>query len=469
MLICGGNTLLPDGLCFVDVRVVDGKIAQVGSGLTPEPDEEVVDAAGLFVLPGLIDCHTHFGLDTGNMCSLDDFAAGSSAAAAGGVTTYINFAPQRRGQSLVDAVLAERGRAEGHSLVDFALHASCGTPPATWERDLEDLVELGVTSLKVYTTYRDTSSYTRDFDWLQLMQATGELGLLVQVHAENDDIVEGATASLLAHGQRSFRFHGRARPEAAEIAAVGMGIGLCQATGAPIYFVHLSSPDSVALVVSAREAGLSVFAEVCPHHLTLDDSRYVCDDAGRFLVTPPLRAAGSVESLVEAVIAGHVDTAGSDHAAYGLEQRGIDRDFTTASPGLPGVQTLWPILYTLLVAERGMPLERVADMVSRHPAAVFGLAPRKGTITPRADADLFMYDPEPRAKIDEAGLYSRAGYSPWHGAEVQGRVVRTLCRGKTVFACGSLGADLAHGRFVPCSPFAAQRFAQQLPVPVAQE
>jgi dihydropyrimidinase len=460
-----GEAVLPDGRRRADLRLRDGRIDAIEDEIEPQPGEEAIDATGLLVLPGIIDAHTHFDLETGKMHTRDDFASGTASAAAGGVTTYVNFAPQERGQSLVEAVEAERAKALGNSLVDFTLHLSFGTPSDRWERELDEVVAMGVTSAKVYTTYTDTIYYTRDWDWYRLMQRSGAAGFVVMVHAENDDILAGKTNELLAAGCTSFRHHGAARLEVAETEAVARGLAFCRDTGSPIYFVHLSSPASVDLVQAARAEGLPAYGEVCAHHVSLDDSVYATDDAARYVCTPPLRSEASRARLLEHVVAGRVHTMGSDHCGYSLDQRGADSDFTAASPGIPGVETLWPVIYTMLVGRCGMAVEDAVDLVSRRPAAIFGLAPRKGSLAVGADADVCLYDPEPRAPLDEATLHSRAGYSPWHGFEVQGRVVRTISRGVTVYADGRVGGDLSHGRFVECVPFDRERVDETLERP----
>jgi dihydropyrimidinase len=461
-VIINGQTVTPDGLQRADVRVCGDRIDAVEHSISPAPGEEMIDATGLLVLPGIIDAHTHFDLDTGKMRTRDDFLSGSQAAAAGGVTTYVNFAPQQRRQSLIAAVEAERGKAAGNSVVDFALHLSFGTPPIRWDRELAEVVEMGVTSAKVYTTYTDTIYYTRDWDWYQLMQRSGELGFVVQVHAENDDIIRGRTAELLAAGLTSFRYHGTARPEIAEVEAVSRGLAFARDTGSPIYFVHLSSPDSVALVSRARDDGVPAYAEVCVHHISLDDSVYRTDQAPRYVCTPPLRRPDTRARLLEDVLASRVIAIGSDHCGYSLDQRGSNSDFTMASPGIPGVETLWPVTYTTLVAHNAAPLEYAVDLVSRRPAEVFGLAPRKGSIMPGADADIVLYDPDFSGRLDERTLHSRAGYSPWHGFPVQGRVVRTISRGLTVYHDGRVTDAPSHGRFVKCRPFDGHRVEEAL-------
>lgn len=459
LLVRGGEVVSSGSRWRADVRVAGGRIVAVAASLEPEAADEVVDAAGLLVLPGIIDCHTHFQLDTGKMQTLDDFESGTASAAAGGVTTYINFAPQQRRQSLVRAIGAERAKADGHTLVDYSLHLSFGTPGDRWQEELSEVVAQGVTSAKIYTTYTDTIYHTRDWDWYRLMRVSGRAGLLVMVHAENDDILKGKTEELLASGLRSFRHHAEARPEVAEVEAVARGIAFCRQTGSPVYFVHLSCPASVDLVGRAAREGLPVLGEVCAHHISLQAGAYDTDQAFRYVMTPPLRSRAAMERLRSQVVGGLVDSMGSDHCGYALAQRGENADFTAASPGIPGVETLWLVLYTTLVAAGGMPVERAAELVTSRPADIFGLAPNKGRLDVGADGDLMLYDPSPGGELDESTLHSRAGYSPWHGLPVQGRVVRTVCRGRTVYRDGEVTGEASHGRFVRCAPFDPSRLA----------
>jgi len=219
LLVRGGDVVQREGIRHADVRITNDRVSAVAPALSPEPGETVLDADGLLVLPGVIDCHTHLALDTGKMATRDDFVSGSISAAAGGVTTVVNFAPQRPRQALIEAVAAERAKADGKCLVDYALHVCVGTPGPGWERELDELSAAGVTSLKVHTTYRDTMFYTRDWDWYRLAQACAKRDLLVMVHCENDDIVTGATEAILATHRRSFASHAAARPAVAEVEA----------------------------------------------------------------------------------------------------------------------------------------------------------------------------------------------------------------------------------------------------------
>src|SRR6266513_6405386 len=198
MLIRGGTVVTADGERLADVRIRDGKIAEVRPGL--DADKDVLDATGMLVMPGVVDPHTHLLLDTGAARTADDFESGSLSAAAGGVTTFLDFAPQQPGQRFAEALQSRLELIEGRSYIDYAMHLNIAHLPAGWEHDLAALVGAGVTSAKIYTTYRGTIFYADDWTWYRLMERSGEAGLLVQVHAENDAIVEGRAQQLVDEG-----------------------------------------------------------------------------------------------------------------------------------------------------------------------------------------------------------------------------------------------------------------------------
>ncbi len=326
-----------DGERNVDLLVRDGKVAEVRAGIAGDGD--VVDATGLLVLPGVVDPHTHLLLDTGTARTADDFESGSLSAAAGGVTTFLDFAPQQPDQRFAQALQSRLDLIEGRSHIDYAIHLNIAHLPTGWERDLAGLVDAGVTSAKIYTTYRGTIFYADDWTWYRLMTQARDAGFLVQVHAENDAIVEGMSQQLVDQGKTSLKYHAVARPGVAEAEAVGRGLLFSRATGSPVYFVHLSTPLAVDLIGEARRGGVQAIAETCPHYLVLDDSRYAQPDAARYVMTPPLRDRESQAQLWDRLSRGAIQSIGSDHCGFSLSQRaGID-DFREISPGIPGVET----------------------------------------------------------------------------------------------------------------------------------
>jgi dihydropyrimidinase len=451
MLIRGGTVITGEGERAADVLVRDGRVAAVAPDLSS--DEDVIDASGLLVLPGLVDPHTHLLLDTGTARTADDFTSGSASAAAGGVTTYLDFAPQLLRQSFLEALAARQTLIEGRSYVDYGIHLNITQLPASWHADLEALVDAGVTSAKIYTTYRDTIFYADDWTWYQLMERSGAAGLLVQVHAENDAIVEGMARQLVAAGKHSLRYHGQARPAVAETEAVSRGLFFSQSTGSPVYFVHLSSPDSVDVVSAGREAGVPAIAETCPHYLVLDESCYGGNDAARFVMTPPLRDAESRERLWERLQRGAIQSIGSDHCGFALvERQGID-DFTRISPGIPGVETSLLLVYTFGVKTGRLRSSDLIRLLCQNPAKIFGLWPKKGTIAAGSDADLVLFDPTPERVLNAKELHSRAGFSPYEGMRLSGRVTTTILRGQVVYRNGEVVGPADRGQFQKCQPF----------------
>src|SRR3989440_3946735 len=451
MLIRGGRVVPADGERDADVLVREGTIAEVRPGLAASGD--VIDATGLLVPPGGVDPHTPLLLDPGTARPADDFESGSLSAAAGGVTTFLDFAPQLPGQRFAEALQSRLEQIEGRSHIDYAIHLTIAHLPAGWERDLAALVEAGVTSAKIYTTYRGTIFYADDWTWYRLMERSGEAGLLVQVHAENDAIVEGMAQQLVDEGKRSLQYHAQARPGVAEAEAVGRGLLFSRATGSPVYFVHLSTPLAVDLISEARRGGVRAIAETCPHYLVLDDSRYAEPDAARYLMTPPLRDARSQAQLWERVQRGDVQSIGSDHCGFSLADReGID-DFTRVSPGIPGVETSLLLLYSFGVLANRLTLPDLIRLLSANPARIFGLWPRKGDLAPGFDADILIFDPRPQRVLSAAELHSRAGFSPYEGLTVTGRVSTTIVRGQVVYQNGKVVGKPDFGRFQASEPF----------------
>ena len=456
MLLRGGTVVSEAGGRTADVRIEGERISEVGAGLEPRSGEEVVDAAGLLVLPGVIDPHTHFALDSGTGPSADDWATGTAAAAAGGVTTVINFATQHPGENFEQALDAVHAQAHGRTRVDYGLHLNVTRLDAGWEAELDRVVDGGVSSAKVYTTYKDSVFYVDDWTIYRLMERSGPAGLLVQMHAENDDMLQGRRRELERAGQTSLAFHGESRPALAESEAVSRGIFFARATGSPIYFVHLSNPLSVDLVSEARERGIQAVAETCPHFLCLDASVYERDDAARFLMTPPIRPAELVAGLWDRVAAGAIQAVGSDHCGYSLAQRGHTADFRhVANPGIPGTETLLPLLHTFGCATGRLGLGDLVRLTSAGPARVFGLWPRKGRVEPGADADLVLFDPAERWTLADAELHGAAGFSPFSGLDLAGRVRSTISRGEVVYRDGAVVGAAGRGRFVERTPFDA--------------
>jgi dihydropyrimidinase len=467
-IIQRGTIVSPEGMLDADLIIEGEKVAGIVASADPGPDDEVIDATGLFVLPGIVDAHTHIQLDTGIYQSPDNWEIGTKAAAAGGVTTVIDFATQFRGQT-VDEALDARFRETEPAIIDYGLHCMIiDLPHGREEAMLRRLIERGVPSFKVYTTYRP-NYYMDDATLLRLMTATREVGGLVMVHAENDAIVTDATEQLVAEGKTGWQYHAKGRPVTAEWEAINRLAFLTQQVKAPVYIAHCTSRESINTIRQARAARTPIYCETCPQYLVLDDRVYEGVNPEHYILQPPIRSKDEHDGLWEELIPpyGTIDVISTDSCDFILSQKMEHKEFTKTPGGLPGVETLLPLIYTYGVdaAEfpfAGFDLPNLVRRLCSNPAKIFGRYPRKGALHVGSDADVALYDPEPEGTISHANLHYLAGYSPYEGMRVKGQVVMTLSRGEVVYQYGAedeFPAATGHGQFVPGDPFDAALMA----------
>lgn len=448
LLIKNGTLITEAGSVPADLRIENETIQVLGAGLPSRPGDQVIDAGGCYVMPGMIDPHVHFRLRVGEYLTVDDFEAGTRSAACGGVTTVIDFVSEHVGESLVRGLDARLAEMEGNLHIDAGLHITVVDLSKGQDEELAQVAERGVTSIKVYTTYKAGGFYCDDDTWYRTLTLAQELGMLVIVHAENDAIVEATKARFVAAGQSDLAHHPASRPDLAELEAINRGLFLArQAGNAPVYFVHMSVGRSPALVAAARRRGQPAMGEACTHHLLLNAEDYAREPA-RYFMTPPLRSSADQASLWDAVERGRVDTIATDHCAYPHARRLEDNDFRTASPGVPGVETRLMLVYTAGVTTGRISINRLVQLLSTNPARIFGLYPRKGTLTPGADADVVIYDPRETWTLTDDDLHSNAGFTPYAGLTIQGRVRTTISRGRIVWHAGEFLGDPGRGRFV---------------------
>jgi dihydropyrimidinase len=450
MLIKGGTLVTPEGAFEADVLVQGEHIEAVGHGLPVVDDTVVVDAEGCYVLPGVIDAHTHIQLDTGIYQTPDDWFVGTRAAACGGVTTVVDFATQFAGQTLREAVEARLDEAR-EAAIDYAFHVMATDLPPGREGELAELVDLGTPSVKLYTTYRP-NYYADDATVLRLMEACAEFGLLPIVHCENDALVTAQTEALVKAGETGWRFHGRSRSALAEQEAIQRILFLAEAAECPVHIAHCSTSRSVSLVSEARDWGQAVSCETCPQYLLLDSSVYKGPEPWRYVLQPPLRDPEEPDRLWALVAGGAVDLLVTDHCDYTLAQKVAQDDFTQTPGGLPGMETLLPLAFTYGVAEDRLALPQLVGLLSANPARVWGLWPRKGTLQPGSDSDIVVYDPQPESTVSAEHLHHLAGYTPYEGLRVQGQIKATISRGQIVYREGRFTGRKGRGQFLARKP-----------------
>lgn len=456
LIIRNGMVVTASEMYRADVGIAGGKIVRIGEGLSGAAPgvsrkTEVYDASGKLVLPGAIDVHTHFDMPLPATRVSDDFETGTIAAACGGVTAVIDFAIQERGASLAKALEDWQARARGKAVVDYGFHMTIADARPEVLDEIPRLREVGVTTLKVLMAYKGTLMQDDGSIYRILERALRE-EMLVLVHCENGDIIDVRQRRFLAEGKTAPVWHPRSRPPVLEGEASGRVIDLATLVGAPLYIVHLTCREALERVQAARARGLPVFAETCPQYLVLDESRLDAPgfEGAKFVCSPPLRHKSHQERLWEGLRGGSLSVVGSDHAPFNFKgQKELGRDnFVLIPNGLPGSETLVPILYSEGVRKGRITLHDLVALVSAHPARLFGLHPEKGTLAVGSDADLMILDPEKRAVLGRETLHHRVDYSPYEGMEVQGVPVATLSRGVFLFRDGEVTAPPGHGRFL---------------------
>ena len=345
MLIQNGIIVTADNIFSADLLIEDGKIAQIEkTGISPEMADEVIDAKGFPVFPVGIDPHVHMHLPTGAGFSSDDFQSGSLAALMGGTTTLIDFVTPQKGQLLKDALKARKKEAE-ISLLDFSFHVS----PVEWRESLpKEIKELkekeGITSFKVYLAYKNTIGLN-DSDLKKVMKAVADAGGMVTAHCELGDEINALRESFIRDGKITPEFHPLSRPANMESEAVKKAIDYASENGCPFYVVHVSAKESIKHIADARRKGQAVFGETCPHYLLLDDSKYIGDfeKTAAFVLSPPLRKEEDNKALWSALTEEELQTVGTDHCPFMLEQKraGIHA-FTKIANGAGGVEHRLP-------------------------------------------------------------------------------------------------------------------------------
>src|SRR5215469_2872201 len=452
LVVRGGTVVTAGTSAQCDLAVTDGVVTQIGG--SPR-GRKYLDASGALVLPGGIDMHVHLSspVPPGYVgpAWADDFASGSAAAIAGGVTTIGNMTFPGASDSLRGALDRDLASASADSAVDFVLHSVLYDyiPGALAEIPL--LAQAGHTSLKLFMTSDDFDS--RADEMLEVVRAAGQHGMLTLIHCEDGAMVRYACSQLLAAGRGSLADWAASRPVAAERSAVERAVSICEVTGSPVYIVHLSSQAALDAARRGRVRGLPVYVETRPLYLYLTSAALAEPLGGRYIGAPPLREDSDVAALWSGLADGSVDTLGSDHAPWELAHK-VDEslDVTTARQGVADLETMLPMLFSGGVRTGRISLSRFVELTSTNPARLFGLYPRKGTIAIGGDADLVVLDPRRKRVVDGRSMRSRAGYSAYDGQEVHGWPRFTISRGEVVLEDDEVTARPGRGRWLPRTP-----------------
>ncbi len=460
MFIKGGTLISATGADLADVLVDGEKVVAVlapGSDLAGAAErgaERVLDATGKYVIPGGVDVHTHMELPFGGTAASDTFETGTRAAAWGGTTTIIDFAVQTYGRQIRECLDEWMEKAQGNCAIDYAFHMIVGEVNDASLKEMDILVDEGITSFKLFMAYPGVF-YSDDGQILRAMQSASSSGAMIMMHAENGIAIDVLAAQAVARGETAPIHHGYVRREELESEATHRAIKLAKVGAAPLYIVHLSASEALEEVARARNYGANVFAETCPQYLYLSLEDHLGApgfEGAKYVCSTPLRSKHEhhARDLWTGLRTNDLSVVSTDHCPFCMKDQkelGVD-DFRAIPNGIGGVEHRMDLIYQGVVAGE-ISLPRWVELCSTTPARMFGLYPKKGTIQPGADADIVLYDPAATWSISVDNHHMNMDYSAYEGFQVTGKVDTVISRGRVVIENDAYHGKPGDGSYVP--------------------
>ncbi|MFI0899237.1 dihydropyrimidinase [Streptomyces sp. NPDC020983] len=454
-LIRGGLVVTAAEEVHADVLIDAGRIAALAAhdsdAAASLTADTVIDATGRYVVPGGVDAHTHMEMPFGGTTASDTFETGTRAAVWGGTTTIVDFAVQDVGGSLRAGLDAWHEKADGRCAVDYGFHMIVADVHDRTLREMDALVEEGVTSFKLFMAYPGVF-YSDDGRILRAFQKAAGNGALPMVHAENGIAIDVLVRQALEAGRTGPRVHGEVRHALLEAEATHRAIQLARVAGSPLYVVHVSAEQALAELTAARDLGLPVFGETCPQYLFLSADRLAEPDfeGAKYVCSTPLRPREHQAALWRGLRTDDLQVVSTDHCPFCFAgQKELGRgDFSRIPNGLPGVEHRMDLLHQAVVEGR-LSRRRWIDVACAAPARMFGLYPRKGTLAPGSDADVVVYDPHAGQTLSARTHHMNVDYSAYEGRTLTGRVETVLSRGVPVVDRGTYVGRAGHGQYTP--------------------
>lgn len=451
MIIRDGRVVSPTGIYRADVAVNGGKIAAVGDLNGVKADKEV-SAHGLYVLPGAIDVHTHLAAPFQGGVSADGYMSGTRAAVCGGTTTVFDYPVQHKGQTIHEVVNEKKQICEKEACSDYAFHcAITDFNGGDILDEMSDAVADGIASFKCYLVYKKEGQMADDGMLVRLMLRGKELGAMINVHAENPDLIDVLTEKYASEGKLSPWYHYMSRPEFVAAEADKRVVHWAAHLDAPVYIVHMSDKEGLLACLEAKAHGVPVYVETCPQYLAFTCDVYKREDGRNFVCSPPMKGEESRQALWQAVKDGTLDVVATDHCPFMSYEKDWGKDdFRKIPNGCAGIENRYP--YMLDAANRGViSFERAVELCAANPARIFG-CPSKGTLDPGKDADIVLYDPETDFTVHTSNMHSDYDHTIWEGIQMHGYPVQTYLRGKLVYDHGSYVGNPGDGKFIKRVP-----------------
>lgn len=447
LLIKGGTVVTATESYVADVAINDGKIVAIGKDLDITA-AKVVDATGKLILPGAIDAHTHMQMPFGGTVSADSYLSGTRAAACGGVTTIFDYPVQHKGETILGLINSKKKILETDACCDYAFHC-CITNLNDGEiiDEMEQAVEEGITSFKCFLVYKKEGMMVDDGMLAMLLLRAKELGAMINVHAENPDLIDIRTEQYLKEGKTSAWYHYMSRPEFVEAEADKRVVHWASHLDTPVYLVHMADKEGLEACIKAKEDGKEIYIETCPQYLEFTCDVYKREDGRNFVCSPPMKGQESLDALWTALKSGFIDTVATDHCPFQSYEKDWGKDdFTKIPNGCAGVENLYP--YMLDAANAGkISFEKVVEVCSTNVAKIFGCKD-KGSIAIGKDADIVIYDKDKDFTISVDNMHSDYDHTIWEGKKLHGYPVQTYLRGQLVYDNGEYVGKPGIGKYV---------------------
>jgi dihydropyrimidinase len=454
LLIRNGEIVTVGSRLRADIYVENETITRIGDDLDVPPESEVIDAAGKLVFPGFIDPHVHIYLPFMATFAKDTHETGSIAALVGGTTTFIEMCCPNRNDDALEGYQLWKSKAAGKSACDYAFHMAVTKYVKETESQLSEIVADGTASFKIFLAYKNFFGVD-DGEMYQTLELAKRLGVIVTAHCENAELVARLQQQLLAEGKTGPGWHEPSRPESVEAEGTGRFATFLENTGAAGYVVHLSCEKALNAALNAKTRGVRISIEsVLPHFLL--DKTYAERpgvEGMKHVMSPPLRAKHNLAVLWNALANGSIDSVGTDHCPFDIEQKLLGKDsFVNIPNGIPGIEERVNLLYTQGVKRGRLDLDRFVSAASTRAAKLFGLFPRKGTIAVGSDADLVVYDTNYRGTLSAKSQHTNNDYNGFEGMEIEGRPSIVTVRGKVQVRDGQFIGERGRGKLLRREP-----------------
>ncbi|MDA0930477.1 MAG: dihydropyrimidinase [Bacteroidetes bacterium] len=449
-LIQNGTLVTAEATFAADLLVENDKIAGIGHALPTQGVDRVIDASGKLVIPGGIDPHVHLDMPFMGTYSSDDYTTGTRAALFGGTTMVIDFILQTQGDTLYNALRTWQKKSEGKAVGDYSYHMAVTDFNPDVAKEVVAMIEKeGISSFKTFMAYKGALMID-DGQMMNLMRVVRDHGGLVTVHATNGDMIDALIARHKREGKLSPLYHYLSQPEITEAEASGRFADLLYYTGCPGYIVHMTCEGALNAVRRATLRNQRVLVETCTQYLVLDASLYEKGfEAAKWVMSPPLRQPKDQEALWAGLNQGLVQVVGTDHCPFMWEQKKMgETDFSKIPNGHPAIEHRVELLFSEGVAKNRITLNKFVEASSTRAAQIFGMHPRKGTLSVGADADIVIFNPETKHKISAATHHMRCDYSAYEGMELTGKTETVLLRGELAIHNNECLIQPGYGQFI---------------------